>query len=385
MRIGGIISEYNPFHNGHAAQLEIVRRECDGVISVMSGSFVQRGDVAIYDKWTRAHAAILSGADLVAELPCCYAVATAERFAAGAVSLLERTCVTDRLYFGAETPDTDAFQKAGVLLENEPPEVSKKLQGYLSSGMSFPAAREKAFAGLIPEPLLALPNNLLGLEYCRALSALKSKIQPCALPRIGAGHHDQAASGSIASATQIRSLLRAGKDASGFLPDNTRLLYQKAEIRSLAPVERMLFYRLRTASPKALTNLPDVSEGLENRILSAAKYAGSISELLCAVSAKRYPVTRLRRILIAFLLELPKDMQREPIPYLRVLAANARGREILKQIKQKSTLTIITKTADYQAADMFLADCRATELSALCQNSMQKSGADYLTPPVILS
>ena len=384
MRIGGIISEYNPFHNGHAVQLEMVRRECDGVIAVMSGSFVQRGDVAIYDKWTRAHAAVLSGADLVAELPCCYAVATAERFAVGAVSLLDRTCVVDRLYFGAETPDTAAFQKAGALLENEPPEVSEKLQDYLSCGLSYPAAREKAFAGLIPEPLLALPNNLLGLEYCRALSALNSKIQPCALPRIGAGHHDQTASGSIASATQIRSLLLEGQDVSRFLPDKAKPIYQNAEIRTLAPLERMLFYRLRTACPEDLKKLPDVSEGLENRILSEAKSSCSISALLSAVSTKRYPITRLRRILIAYLLDIPKAMQREPISYLRVLAANERGREILKQIKQKSTLTIITKTADYQATDMFLADCRATELSALCQKSMQKSGADYLTPPIIL-
>lgn len=384
MRIAGIISEYNPFHNGHAAQLSMVRKECDGVVTVMSGSFVQRGDVAVYDKWTRAHAALLSGADLVLELPCCYALATAERFAYGAVSLLDQTGVIDRLYFGAETPDTDAFQKAGTLLCCEPPEVSEKLQKALSFGLSFPAARQKAFAGWIPEELLSLPNNLLGLEYCRALFAQKSRIEPHALPRIGADHHQMDASGEIASATQIRSLLKSREDASAYLPNNALPLYQKSEQRSLALIERMLLYRLRTAKPAALLDLADVSEGLENRILSAAKNACSYSELLQAIETKRYPAARIRRILLSFLLGIPGSMQKEPIPYLRILGMNQQGREILRKIKKHSTLSIITKAADYSPNEMFLADCRATDLASLCQKTIQKSRADYLTPPVIL-
>ena len=178
MQITAVIAEYNPFHFGHRYQLEQIKKHSDAAVVIMSGPFVQRGEAAITDKWTRARAALLNGADLVLELPVIFALASAREFASGAVSLLDRTRAIDKLCFGTESGDAEALIKAAEIIENEPPQVSGKIKALVSEGMSYPAARELAFSELVPGGLLSSPNNILAIEYIRALMRIDSAIEP---------------------------------------------------------------------------------------------------------------------------------------------------------------------------------------------------------------
>ena len=377
MKVSAVITEYNPFHFGHKYQLSKMRELSDAVMVIMSGPFVQRGDAAVTDKWTRAKSALENGADLVVELPVIYALNSAREFADGAVSVLERTHAVDILCFGSECGDTELLAKSAHLLENEPPEVSAKIKRLIGSGASYPSARAEAFKGYIPAELLSKPNDILALEYIRSLMRRSSSITPHAIKRIGAGYHDTVIQ-PFASATGIRKKIFEGDDISELLPGSDFDVYD------LSALDYAVIARLRCMSARELADINGVSEGMENRILNAALECSSISELAEAVKTKRYTMTRIRRVLLCALLNITKELAHSPAKYLRVLGMTAAGAEILRTIKQNSELTIITKTADYSEKDpVFAADIRAQDIFSLCGKN-KKGNADYTTSPVIV-
>lgn len=377
MKITAVIAEYNPFHFGHQYQLREIKKHSDAIAVLMSGAFVQRGEAAITDKWTRAHAALSGGADLILELPVIYALNTAREFATGAVTLLNRTHAIDELCFGAECEDENALIRAAELIEQEPPEISEQIQKLLAQGQSYPSARELAFSDLLPKGILSAPNNILAIEYIRALLRLKSLIQPKALLRCGSGYHELSVN-QFASASGIRSRIFSGESISGLLPEPNFEVYDTAQL------DLAVTAKLRSLSPEQLALMNGVSEGLENRILKAAVQYASINKIADAVKTKRYTATRIHRILLSALLDITTSLTQEKPAYLRVLGMNQTGAEILRTMKNRSDLQIVTKAADYSRTDpVFNADIRAQNLFALCGKN-KKGNADFTTSPIIL-
>lgn len=374
-KITGITAEYNPFHSGHAYQIEQI--ESDAVVAVMSGSFVQRGDVAAADKWTRAHLAVKGGVDLVIELPVVFALNTAQKFALGAVSLLD-SIGADEICFGSECGDISTLAQTAALIENEPQEVSEKIKKLIASGMSYPAAREQAYADKIPNGILSEPNNILAVEYLRALIRLNSKLRPVTIKRYGAGYNDALPKNGIASASAIREILKEGGKADGFTEFNDIP-------NDLSRLDSAVTANLRMMTPEQLRKINDVGEGLENRILRAAAECSAIDEIAEKIKTKRYTMSRIRRILISSLLGITADMSNHMPDYIRVLAMNETGKSALKEIKKRSKLPIITKAADYKERSfLFDMDVRATDIAALCENENKSGGKDFTTSPVII-
>ena len=329
MKITGIICEYNPLHLGHKKQIDHVRRtgtEDCGIICLMSGNFVQRGAPAIVDKMRRAQAAVRCGADLVLELPVTYALSSAEGFAAGGVRILSDFC--DTLCFGAETADPQALLLVAQSLLRE--DFSKFLKEHLAEGISFPAAREAALTAMgCDASLLKTPNNILAVEYCKAILAQNSAMQPMPILRQGS-YHDNLPDPENPSATAIRSLM-AGDAWRPYVPKEAAECFDGAPLHTLAAGERAILMRLRTMTDAEFEALPYGSEGLWRKFMRESRQKATVEEILSATKSKRYTRTRLDRMLMcAFLGITEKDLAQD-IPYVRILALNDRGRQILKQ------------------------------------------------------
>ena len=292
MKTAAIISEYNPLHNGHKFHIEETKRQtgADAVVLIMSGNFVQRGEVAIYDKKLRARAATICGADLCLELPTIYSSASAEFFSMGAVKILNALGIIDFLSFGAETANPSLLMTAAQLLANESAEYSALLTEYLAKGISYPAARAKAVGRILGksfEKLLSTPNNILAIEYCKALISTGSEIMPCPILRKGAAHDSHTPDGDIASATFIRNLILSGGDSSPFIPNSAEEIFNGAGIHSLKSLEKAILCELVKMPAHQLRTISDVSEGLENRIKFAAAESKTLDELLEKIKTKR--------------------------------------------------------------------------------------------------
>lgn len=383
MTVGGIIAEYNPFHTGHAHQLSLLRQAgVSHIAVVMSGSFVQRGEPAMFDKWCRAKAAVACGADLVVELPLTFAMASADRFALGGVALLQ-ALGAESLWFGSECGSLKQLKEAGRLLREA--EESEEFRRLLKEGLSYPAARAKAVeAAGHPEAadLLSQPNNLLGLCYLNAIRQLEAPIVPHTHPRKGPGHGAETPAEGIASASLIRQL--GFPKAETFLPPAALPLYRAAIQEGQAPIrqellETAVLWRLRRMTPADFAALPDVGEGLEHRLTGAAKTATSIEEFLFTVKTKRYTLARLRRILWYAMLELKKEDMTGLPGYIRVLAMNERGAEILRRIPKDGLPVGVNPTDLYALHPTGLAlDFAATELAMLGAPKRGPAGADFL-------
>jgi len=377
VKITGIIAEYNPFHNGHKYQIQEAKKFSDSVVVIMSGSFVQRGSIAITDKWTRAKIAAENGADLVLELPVIYSLNTAQRFAKGAVDILDKTNLINYLCFGSESGNVEELTTAAELLINEPAYVSEKIKKFIAEGISYPSARQKAFEGLIDEEILSSPNNILALEYIKALIEIGSSIEPVTVKRYGTDYHDAFSKNGIASASAIRNMIKNQENINDLTPDDSFEIYDENKLNTA------LIAHLRMMSEYELSCINDVNEGLENRIKKALTQSLTIDELCENIKTKRYPMSRIRRIAFSSLLGITKEIAESNVNYIRVLAMNSTGAGILKEIKNKSTLDIITKTADYQKNDIaFQKDILATDIFALCCN--KKIGIDYIKSPIKL-
>ena len=329
MEATGIICEYNPLHLGHKKQLDAVRtaHPNGGIVCLMSGNYVQRGAPAILDKSLRARAAIESGADLVLELPITASLSSAEGFAREGVRILSGFC--RRLCFGAETSDKNILlATAGALLREDFPEALHK---ELDRGLSFPAARQAALATMgLEENTLSKPNDILATEYCKAILSLGSAMEPMVIYRDG-GYHDTAPDKENPSATALRTLMLQHMPFADYVPTD---LFRSAALHSLKAGEQAILYRLQTMTDEDFEALPYGNEGLWRKLMQNARSFSTLEEILTATKSKRYARTRLDRMVMCAFLGITEADLASPAPYVRVLALNDKGREILKVARQ---------------------------------------------------
>ncbi len=393
MKVFGIIAEYNPFHNGHRFQLDALRAEgATHIAVVMSGHFVQRGDVSICSKWARAEAALQNGADLVVELPTAFAMSPARDFARGGVFLLSQLGV-DEISFGSECGDlaflTDLTLQLADLEEN--PLYRTQWQEYLKAGYSYPKTREllvQKYCGANTAAELTKPNNLLGLEYLQAARELNSPVSFSTIKRQGVSHDEDKTSGTFASASHIRSLLYRGEsEAFRYLPPAMQKLYRREQTQGKAPcsltqLERVCLSKLRFLSKDELRVIRGIQNGLENRLLEKLKDASSLYELETEMVNRQYSRARIRRILLNAFLE--NTVNREPFlpQYIRILGLNQRGAEILKRAKPALPIeSKMIKLAEAGYADAQL-EIRATDQFSLASPQIQPCGREFTQPMI---
>lgn len=334
MKICAIICEYNPFHNGHLYQIKQARERsgADFIVCVMSGDFVQRGENAIIQKHLRAKHAVLAGADAVLQLPTVFSTSNAELFAKGAVHILSSIPAVKWLCFGAEKADKTAFLLGAKFLNDEPKEVSQKIKTGVANGESFAKARANAFAGYVPFDLLSSPNNILGLEYTRAILSSGANVEILPVQRVGGNYLDGDLHENFSSATAIRKALCLGENVSGNLPP---FVLNDLSIETQADLETLEKYALLTRSTTEIKRVCDCTEGLENALKRVAEENGKIETLVCA----RYTASRLRRIALQNLLQIDETLIRECLNaplYLRVLAIRKNCDDLLSLLSQSA-------------------------------------------------
>ena len=336
MKAVGIICEYNPMHLGHKKQIDEIRRICGedaAVVCLMSGNFVQRGAPAIIDKTLRAKAAIQCGADLVLELPVEYALSSAEGFAAGGVNILGKFC--DALCFGAETADkSQLLNAAGALLSEE---FKPLLKAELDTGKSFPAARQAALSRMdLDASILETPNNILAVEYCKAILSQNSPMEPLPIHR-GGSYHEVLPDSENPSATAVRNLLLRGQDWKSCIPEAACNLFAAAPLHTLEAGERAILSKLRTMTDDQFESLPYGSEGLWRKFMHACREEATLEDIIASTKSKRYTRTRIDRMIMCAFLGLMQEDLCAPVPYTRVLALTDQGRTVLKQARQTGT------------------------------------------------
>lgn len=395
----GLITEYNPFHNGHKYHLQkaIDDTKSDGIICVMSGNFMQRGSAALIDKWNRTKIALGNGIDLVLELPLVYSVSSAEHFAFGSVSLLNSLGVVDNIYFGSEIGDIKSLDKIAEVLVNEPELFKALLKQNLDAGLPFHKSRELALSKFFHddeiEIVLNNSNNILGIEYLKALKKLHSNITPFTLKREGNTYNSTQLKNTFSSATSIRKSLKSNnlKSIINSVPFETyKLLSSLNNSHYNFVFDEDMFkyikYKL-LLSPNNLDKLPDVSEGLDNRIRKALINSNSLEELIINIKSKRYTFTRINRILTQYFIGLENydllNLSKSPAPYARVLGFNSKGRSILKDIKKNSTIDIITKIPQKLSSTHLEIDILGTKAYSLLNDKINPMD-DYLKSPIIL-
>ena len=392
MQATGIIAEYNPFHNGHLYHIQEAKRLTQQpVVVAMSASFMQRGEPAILSKWQRAALAVRCGADLVLELPCAFTLRSAEHFAYGGVSLLAATGCVNTLCCGAENAATDFLALARIACSAD---AQRELQALLSQGTGYAVAWEKIFAAhanTLAKPLNA-PNDILALCYAKAIVSSGAYIRPLYVERRDAGYNSTSITSTLASATAIRhSLVKGTASWQLAVPDAVRTALPNAGYDD-SLLWQLICYRLRLLSPAQIKERTECSEGLENRLRQAAD-CSSLSEAVAAISSKRYTASRCRRLLLQLLLDAPLTAwQQQSAAYLRVLAFNDTGRELLKQMKKTASLPAITKLGrgwqydeklSASAKEQLALELKATDIWSLLQKQTQLNcqGNDFYSSP----
>ena len=394
----GVVCEYNPFHNGHAYHLRESARLTDeqGVVCVMSGDFVQRGEAALYAKYARAEAAVRGGADVVFELPLPWALASAEGFARGAVGLLAAIGATT-LSFGTESEDLGILDTlARRLIE---PQTIELIRAKMADEpeLSFAAARQRVLEQLCGEGARALetPNNILAVEYLKTICEQELSIKPLAVRRLGSAH-DGAGEGNTRSASEIRSLLSRGESADRFMSASSRAVFERdmaqgRGIPSRTALETAILARLRMLRPADFAALPDASGGLGERLCRAAAEEPTLDAVFAAVKNKRLAMSRVRRACYCAALGVRSGMSDGIPPYARLLAANARGREMLAELRESSEIPIVTKPASVRelgerSETVFSLGAAAHDLYVLGYRAAEerRGGADWRTGPRIV-
>lgn len=367
----GITSEYNPFHRGHEYQIRRVRElmgdDC-AVVCVMSGNFVQRGEAAIFPKHLRAAAAVECGADLVLELPVPYVLSSAERYAAAAVALFDSLGCVDALCFGSESGDRELLEKtAELLLRRDTDEMIKQM---LSTGISYAAARQAAAESIAGRELSILRqrNDILAVEYIKALRRLGSDITPLPIGRRG----------EFKSASEIR----AEDDMLPYLPERARELFGGQARSDMRLIEGAILARLRSMTPEEMRLLPDAGEGLSDRLAAAAVTATDLDSLYSAAATKRYALSRIRRMVMCAFIGIRAGENTERPPYARVLAIGSRGRQVLRRLPE--TLPVITKPASGKELPLMQLEARATDLYVLSlPRELRAGGQEWKISPFV--
>ena len=394
MNICGIVCEFNPFHNGHRYLIDVCRRslgEDSAVVCVMSGDFVQRGEAAAFRKHDRARAAVAGGADLVLELPLPWSMAPANTFARGAVGLLHAIGCVTHLCFGSESGDLALLKETAAALSR--PELDGLIRAELERGIGYAAARERALEALTGQAAaLRSPNDILAVEYLRALDTVGASMTPFAVERCGA-EHDAAEENAMPSAAFLRQRLRRGADAAAWMPGAAwTALQQGPGMPDMRAIETAMLSRLRCAPESAFAQAPDVAEGLENRIYAAARTEPTLEAIVDAAATKRYPRSRVRRIVSAAALGLRREDSAGLPPYLRPLAADRRGLELLRAMEKNAALPVLTKSAHVRrlgadAERVFALGAAAADLYALgyADPELRRGDGDWRAFPALIS
>ena len=399
MNITGIITEYNPFHNEHKFHLEESKKQTksDGTICIMSGNFVQRGGPAIIDKWKRTELALNNGVDLIIELPTFYAVSSAEFFAKGAVSILNSLNIVNNLFFGSEIGDAKALSEIAKVLVSEDERFQNILKENLSLGLTFAKAREKSLIEYLNSSeinnIITSSNNILGIEYIKAILKLNSSINPVALKREGSNYNDKSLSQTFSSATSIREVLKNTsniEDLKNIIPLESYEVFSKLQEQDYRfTFEEEMFkyikYKIQTNCVN-FNNLYEVTEGLDNKIIKEISSSNSLHEFILKIKSKRYTYSKISRILTHIYLGLDnddfKDIANENNLYVRVLGFNKTGREILSLIKANSSIPLITKVPRFTNNPLLKFDLQATACYSLLNDKVNPFN-DYLQSPII--
>lgn len=396
MNIYGIIAEFNPFHNGHKYLIDKAKDSPDSAaVVVMSGNFTQRGEPAILEKHQRAKAALLCGADLVIELPVAFSVSGAQTFARGGVKLLDSLGLVNTLLFGSESGDISRLSKTAEILNDS--QVQNEIYEFVKTGVTFAAAREGAVRKIYGDgcaDILKKPNDNLAVEYICALNSLHSKIKPEAVRRRGVSHDGLQSDGCFASASFIREQIINGGSAEGLLPPASYELLKASSENGFAPADYKkldiaVLAFLRKATREDFINVPDVSEGIENRILSGARNARTLNEVFDNAKTKRYTHARIRRIVLCAFLGIRNTDNESGLPYLRVLGFSQKGREILHEAKKTASLPVVMRASDIQCLDetakrTFYLESTATDIFNLTLPEIRPCGTEMTENPVII-
>ncbi|ASW42954.1 nucleotidyltransferase [Clostridium isatidis] len=399
MNITGIITEYNPFHKGHLYHLNsaIKTTNCDGIVCIMSGNFVQRGGPAIIDKYKRAEIAVLNGVDLVLELPCFYSVSSAEFFAKGSVSILNSIGVVNNIFFGSECGDIEKLKYIANFLTNEPNEFKAEIKNNLNLGLTYAKAREISLNKFLKDDslkdILKSSNNILAIEYIKALIKLNSNIVPLTLKREGSNYNDKNFTSIFASATSIREYLKKNMELdkiNNYLPITTinYLENLKAGNYKFVFEEDMYKYiKYRILSNNInFENLQEVKEGLDNKIIKEIYTSNSFDDFILNIKSKRYTYTKISRLLTQIFLSFDTynymELLDENNLYARILAFNENGRKIIKEMKKKSQIPIITKISKGNNNPLLNLDINATKTYSILNSSLDPL-SDFLTNPII--
>lgn len=408
-KVLGIIAEYNPFHNGHLYQIEEAKKQtgADYVIAIMSGNFTQRGNTSLVNKWVKANMALQNAVDIVIELPTIYSISSAENFAEGAIKILDSLKVVDTLCFGTETADFAALNNIANVLYNEPKEYISMLNHELGKGVSYPKARESALMMYLNDikryaNILSGSNNILAIEYLKALKKLKSDMKPYSIQRKKVYYNDEKIVDEFASSTAIRKLVAREEydEIRKVVPTDSYMLL-KEEIKrgniviDIVKFEKEILYELRSMSLSEIAQLPDVSEGLEHTIKKAVDSCNNIIDLINIVKSKRYTQTRIQRILLYALLRITKkDMAnaKKITPYTRILGFNKKGKQLLSDIcRINKKINIITSVKKFESTNinktlsqMLEKDIYASNIYTLGYEYDSWSNLDYTNKLIVL-
>jgi predicted nucleotidyltransferase len=413
MKITGIIAEYNPFHNGHKYHIEKSKEitNSEFCIVVMSSNYVQRGEPAVINKWTRTKMALLNGADLVIELPVHFAPASAEFFAMASISILNSTGIVDNVCFGSELGNIHELNDIASILAFEPKEFKSYLNTYLVNGLNFPTARTKALEEYyisnnktLNNSIIQSPNNILGIEYLKSLKRLDSSITPYTITRKGSNYHDENSNTPFASATAIRKQLFKNDSIEKLelmLPSSSYKIITEEINNYKCPIfhndiYNLLRYKLLVTPNNDLENICDVTEGIQNRIISCLEGTTSIKELVEKVSTKRFTNTKINRALLHILLNLKKDEFQAFInngycQYIKILGFNSKSKLLLKKLKDNSNLPIVSNVKDSErklhplGRKMLQDEIRCTNIyNTLIMNKYNTYEKNDYTQPIII-
>ena len=399
-----ITAEYNPFHNGHKYHISKTKEltNSDYIISVMSGNFVQRGEPALFDKWTRTKCALINGTDMVIELPAFFACSSAEYFASAAVDIMEKSNIVNYISFGTDTDNLNELKEFSENALNENELFKENLSNYLSQGFSFPAAREKALKNSgINTPIFSA-NNILSSEYLKALNKINSKIIPVGIKRTDNGYNSMITKDNFASATKIRSLFEEDiESVKNFVPENIFDLlknnFTNGKTVNTDDLSHILNYILRVVSPDELKSILDIREGIENKILKSIQYNYKFKDISFDVKSKRYSFTGIQRMLLHIILNLKsEDMAYFKTngfcQYIRILGFKKSALPLLKNITEKSSVPVIVniKKDEVKLSSkgkfLFNFEKKADDIYFMCQKntSFRGPGKNYTIPPVII-
>lgn len=408
-KVLGIIAEYNPFHNGHLYQIEEAKKQtgADYVIAIMSGNFAQRGNTSLVNKWVKANMALQNEVDIVIELPTVYSISSAENFAEGAIKILDSLKVVDTLCFGTETSDFAALNNIANILYNEPKEYISMLNHELGKGVSYPKARESALMMYLNDikryaNILSGSNNILAIEYLKALKKLKSDMKPFSIQRKKVYYNDERIVDEFASSTAIRKFVAREQydELRKVMPTDSYMLLREEIKRGnividIVKFEKEILYQLRSMNLSQIAQLPDVSEGLEHAIKNAVDSCNNIIDLINIIKSKRYTQTRIQRILLYALLRITKkDMvnAKKIVPYTRILGFNQKGKQILSEIcKINKKINIITSVKKFESTNtnktlsqMLEKDIYASNIYTLGYEYDSWSNLDYTNKLIVI-